>query len=186
MSKAPEAVYRSNNAAVLIVFAQWKVDQAAINKRIAAFRKKYSRGGRRIMQNGRYVTGLDNHVRKGRSWVWSDEIPEGWRMHHGKYEVYLVPNRKTPLGKEIFKEMKTLYLPDLRGKVPGMPGDMLTAENRGLVSYSPGYEMLDDGYLYCTWGTDPRKHSDDWGKRHIDSKIWKRVKLSEYHRIKGD
>jgi hypothetical protein len=104
-------------------------------------------------------------------------VPDGWRRDANTYEA-IVPDRRRKIGKEVGEKFEALNMPDLRKALPGrMPVTVLNLEIS--KRHWPAIKRFDDA-VYVVWGCDPEKL--ERGDR-IDSKVWERIKLSEYYAV---
>lgn len=110
--------------------------------------------------------------------------PAGWRMAERANLWIAVPDKRTRIGKAAYAALEALAHPGSpRKNLRGMPFDVYAAYGDGTGRvFTPGADLL-GGVLYVTWSTDPETAQDRRGRclAQVDSAIWERVRLSEYH-----
>lgn len=108
-----------------------------------------------------------------------EKLPPGWRLDRKKGVV--LPFRTRKEGKEFAKLIDENQPPEhIRRRLKGMPA-FLFGGPYGISIHNPGLEMHGD-YLYCVWGADPMEAEDN----KVDTKVWKKVKLSVFHKARED
>jgi hypothetical protein len=112
------------------------------------------------------------------------DVPEGpWRRTNFRDYDCWVPNKRSRAGKELAERLSKLELLNSRPRVPGMPHMWL--DTRTNYWFQPSLKIIDD-VIWMTWSTDDMYEAIDGDEPEdffVDSSIWERVKLSEYHSI---
>lgn len=173
---ADPVVYRSTNAAVL---AHWEAAtgaeaQQAWRDRVDAALAELGFAGRRAIVatylSGTEVTGVEHPA--------SEPIPLGWRPYPGvgaTARSAIRPKRSTKDGKAAAETLAALTRPNPRA---GMPGGMPHVASSAVgMAFMRAAMQLMDGALYVRWPEEPA----DVDLRRIDTKVWERVRLSEYY-----
>lgn len=176
MMGTPIAVYRSSHPHVLQVWSDFTERNTAFKIRVREFLDQCAPGF-----DAMSVTGLRDKRITGIAARESDEPPKGWRRP-ARFDGILKPDRRTHLGKEIARQMNKLAIRDPRYDLPGMPGLVVV----GHYWYHPSVRLM-DGYLYVAWSTEIESpFAEDWSTRGpLDTEVWARVPLSEYHALLG-
>lgn len=169
-------VYRSRAADIV---AEWEAYEAE--------HRAWARKARRLIGSWFPRKGCDPVIMSGSfggnaSWVGiskphplpsdDDLAAKGWRVDRKHW--HLVPFKKTPEGKAIAKAIDATQPPTtIRRRLRGMPSHLWN----GMRVQQPGVERHGDA-IYVLWACELT--ADDG----YDPKAWKRVRLSEFHRIR--
>lgn len=168
-------VYRTRDPEIVALWDDYQAEHAKwrrkVKRLIGSWFPRQGRGG--MVQSG---WGSESWVGISGRWSERNDLPEGWRWDNRRDMV--VPFKKTKEGKEFAKVIAANQPPtSLRNRLPGMPA-FLWSGRHGLRTFSPGIEQMGDA-LYVIWAVELVADEDKY-----DPKIWKRVRLSEYHRLR--
>lgn len=170
MSDNPTEVYRTTDPELL---AAWDVAAEKYRKwvdEVGDFCEQHS-GDRRYYSSSiwgeRYFDGP-------LAPVLDDDLPIGWRRDR-KHPERMLPNRRTPEGRELAKQMDGLRrAPTLSAALAGMPRDVQGPGRRdgSFTSHSCGAERRADD-IEVTWGIAvPADKVDE---------RWTKIALSQWH-----
>jgi hypothetical protein len=170
-------VYRCNDADLLADWERYQKDHAKWRRKIKRqIGSWFPRQGRCPVVQHPGFGGTERWI--GVSSVHGDyrDPPEGWR--YDRKHGHLMPLKKTKEGREIAKVIDATTAPEtMRKRLPGMPGHLWSGRH-GLHTYMPGIQRMGDA-IYVTWSVELIAKEDGY-----DPKLWKRVKLSEYHALR--
>lgn len=163
-------IYRTTRPELVALWDKWREEGTKFHDEVMAFAAEYAPEG----SNAMVSDGGNKHI-VGVSVVGdSNNPPSGWRLDRKRW--ILVPKRTDKIGKQIATAMDAVVFKDPRGALSGMPSMALLSGDDGVAMCSPGVEKHGDA-LYVKW-------SNGGPTAGIDPKIWVRVKLSDWYRVK--
>lgn len=168
MSENPIEVYRTGDPEVVRAFDTFIDKRAEWVRKCNEFCEKHSGTKKRWMNyflRSEFFIGL----------VAPDtgELAPGWRIERKR--GMMVPNKRTPEGKELFAEMRALDTAPVF-KATGMPADARGEENprTGGVTYHSYHALRHGDEVELRWNC---KVPED----RVDSEVWAKIPLSRWH-----